>query len=75
MRAAITLETGPPSVIKIKEAPIPQIKQGWVLIKVKAFGLNRSELFEVSHSAFIRQRRKSHFSIISIDRFSNMRIY
>ncbi len=45
MRAAVTLETGPPSVIKIKEVPIPQIKQGWVLIKVKAFGLNRSELF------------------------------
>ena len=45
MRAAITLEPGPPSVIKIKEVPNPQIKQGWVLIKVRAFGLNRSELF------------------------------
>ena len=45
MRAAVTLEPGPPSVIKIKEAPIPEIIQGWVLIKVKAFGLNRSELY------------------------------
>lgn len=29
----------------MEERPIPQAKPGRVLIKVKAFGLNRSELF------------------------------
>ena len=58
MRAAVTLEPGPPSVIKIKEAPIPEIKQGWVLIKVKAFGLNRSELYtRQGHSPSVKFSR------------------
>lgn len=45
MKAAITTKAGSPKVIEIKEVSIPQVKLGWVLIKVKAFGLNRSELF------------------------------
>ncbi len=45
MKAAITTKAGDPGVIKIKEVPNPEIKAGWVLIEVKAFGLNRSELF------------------------------
>lgn len=45
MKAAVTIGSGPPNVIKIQEVPSPTIKPGWVLIKVKAFGLNRSELF------------------------------
>jgi len=45
MKAAITTKAGNPEVIEIREVPIPKIKEGWVLIKVKAFGLNRSELF------------------------------
>ena len=32
-------------MIEIQEVPQPEIRPGWVLIKVKAFGLNRSELF------------------------------
>ncbi|MEQ8581956.1 MAG: zinc-binding alcohol dehydrogenase family protein [Marinoscillum sp.] len=45
MKAAITTRPGPPSVIEIKEVPAPKVKNGWVKIKVKAFGLNRSEMF------------------------------
>lgn len=45
MKAAITIQAGDPSVIKIREVPKPKIKSGWVLIAVKAFGLNRSEIF------------------------------
>ena len=45
MKAAITTLAGDPGVIKIQEVPLPESKRGWVLIKVKAFGLNRSELF------------------------------
>jgi len=45
MKAAITTTAGNPEVIKIQEVLIPKTKPGWVLIKVKAFGLNRSELF------------------------------
>lgn len=31
--------------LKITEVPMPQAKPGWVLVKIKAFGINRSELF------------------------------
>lgn len=34
---------GTPSSFYIKEIPIPTPEAGWVLIRVKAFGLNRSE--------------------------------
>lgn len=45
MKAAVTTRPGPPSVIQIQERPIPETKSGWVLIRTKAFGLNRSEIF------------------------------
>lgn len=45
MKAAITKKAGNPDVILIEEVEKPKVKAGWVLIKVKAFGLNRSELF------------------------------
>lgn len=45
MRAAITLKSGDPEVIEIQEKPVPEAKNGWVLIKIRAFGLNRSEMF------------------------------
>ena len=44
MKAAITTKAGSPEVIEIQEVATPKAKSGWVLIKVKAFGLNRSEL-------------------------------
>lgn len=45
MKAAVTTRPGLPDVIEIREVPMPEVKSGWVLIRVKAFGLNRSELF------------------------------
>ncbi len=45
MRAAVTTKPGSSEVIELQEKPIPSVKQGWVLIKIKAFGLNRSEMF------------------------------
>ncbi len=45
MKAAVIYEAGGPEVLKIESRPIPRPKDGQVLIRVKAFGLNRSELF------------------------------
>jgi NADPH:quinone reductase-like Zn-dependent oxidoreductase len=45
MKAAVIYEPGPPSVLKIERRPIPTPKEDETLIKVKAFGINRSEMF------------------------------
>jgi NADPH:quinone reductase-like Zn-dependent oxidoreductase len=45
MKAAVIHETGGPEVLKVENLPIPTPQNGEVLIRVKAFGLNRSELF------------------------------
>jgi NADPH:quinone reductase-like Zn-dependent oxidoreductase len=45
MKAAVIHAAGGPEVFKIEQLPIPTPKKGEVLIRVKAFGLNRSELF------------------------------
>jgi NADPH:quinone reductase-like Zn-dependent oxidoreductase len=44
MRAVVLDAPGPPEALTIRELPVPRPKSGWVLIEVKAFGLNRSEL-------------------------------
>lgn len=44
MKAVVLKNTGKPEVLTVSEVPIPTVKPGWVLIQVKAFGLNRSEL-------------------------------
>jgi len=44
MRAAVLDAPGPPEALQIRELPVPVPEPGQVLIKVKAFGLNRSEL-------------------------------
>jgi NADPH:quinone reductase-like Zn-dependent oxidoreductase len=45
MKAAVIYEPGGPDVLKVETRPIPTPRGGEVLIRVKAFGLNRSELF------------------------------
>lgn len=45
MKAVVIYEPGGPEVLKIESVPIPEPNFGQVLIGVKAFGLNRSELF------------------------------
>src|SRR3954468_14582572 len=44
MRAIVLDAPGPPNALTIRELPVPSPAAGWVLIEVKAFGLNRSEL-------------------------------
>src|SRR5436309_13074213 len=44
MRAIVLDAPGPPDALTIREPPVPSPAAGWVLIEVKAFGLNRSEL-------------------------------
>lgn len=45
MKAIVAEKAGTPDVLKLQDIPKPEAKEGWVLIKVKAFGLNRAELF------------------------------
>ena len=44
MRAVVVHEPGGPDVLKIEDRPIPLVRPGWVLVRVRAFGLNRAEL-------------------------------
>src|SRR3954471_21607040 len=44
MRAVVLDAPGPPDALQIRELPVPEPRPGWVLIQVKAFGINRSEL-------------------------------
>jgi NADPH2:quinone reductase len=44
MRAVVVDHPGGPEVLRVKDVPIPTPAPGWVLIRVEAFGLNRSEL-------------------------------
>jgi NADPH:quinone reductase-like Zn-dependent oxidoreductase len=45
MKAAVIHEPGGPEVLKIEERPVPVPQCGEVLVRVRAFGLNGSELF------------------------------
>jgi NADPH2:quinone reductase len=44
MQAVVLDAPGPPDSLQVRALPVPQPRPGWVLIEVKAFGLNRSEL-------------------------------
>lgn len=44
MRAVVLTAPGPPEALEIRNLPIPSPKENEILIEVKAFGLNRSEL-------------------------------
>jgi NADPH:quinone reductase-like Zn-dependent oxidoreductase len=45
MRAAVVHEAGGPEVLRLEQLPIPAPGPGQLLIRVHAFGLNRSEMF------------------------------
>jgi NADPH:quinone reductase-like Zn-dependent oxidoreductase len=45
MKAAVIHEAGGPEVLQLERCPVPAPSPGEVLVRVKAFGLNRSELF------------------------------
>ena len=44
MRAVVLDAPGPPDALHVRELPVPTPRAGDVLIKIEAFGLNRSEL-------------------------------
>jgi NADPH:quinone reductase-like Zn-dependent oxidoreductase len=55
MKAAVMYAPGGPEALKIETRPIPKPDDNQVLIRVRAFGLNRSELFtRQGHSPGIR---------------------
>jgi NADPH:quinone reductase-like Zn-dependent oxidoreductase len=45
MNAVVIHMPGGPEVLKLEQRPVPSAQRGEVLIRVKAFGLNRSEMF------------------------------
>lgn len=45
MKAIVVYEAGGPEKLVYTDIAMPSVKEGWSLVKVKAFGLNRSEIF------------------------------
>lgn len=45
MKAYVIEAPGGPEALELREVPRPKARPGWALIRVKAFGLNRSEWF------------------------------
>ncbi len=45
MKAIRVHHPGGPEVLQIEEIPTPAPREGWVRLRVRAFGLNRSEMF------------------------------
>ncbi len=44
MRAAVCVAAGGPEVLQIHDLPVPEVRDGWSLVRVHGAGLNRSEL-------------------------------
>ena len=44
MRAAVAARPGPPDVLAVREVPVPEPGPGWTVVRVKAAGINRSEI-------------------------------
>src|SRR5882762_11038804 len=67
MKAAVIHEAGGPEVFKIASLAIPKPKNGDVLIRVKAFGLNRSELFtRQGHSPNVKFPRVLGIEVVGL---------
>ncbi|MBS5284812.1 MAG: zinc-binding dehydrogenase [Clostridiales bacterium] len=43
MKAVVLSEPVPGERVELTEIPVPKVRPGWVLVRVKAFGLNHSE--------------------------------
>jgi len=55
MRAAVADRPGPPEVLTVREIDRPRVRPGWTLVRVRGFGLNRSELMtRQGHSPNVR---------------------
>ena len=45
MKAIVLRHPGGPSALSYEDVPTPKVRDGWTLLKVKGFGINRSEIF------------------------------
>src|SRR5947199_10198821 len=45
MKAIVVEQSGSPEVLHIRQIPRPEPDTGWVLVRIRALGLNRSEMF------------------------------
>ncbi|WP_454947316.1 alcohol dehydrogenase catalytic domain-containing protein [Capnocytophaga leadbetteri] len=45
MKAIVIYKAGDAQQLQLEERPIPALKDGWTLVKIKGFGINRSEIF------------------------------
>ena len=45
MKAMVIYEPGGPEKFVLEEPEIPNVKEGWTLVKIKGFGINHSEIF------------------------------
>lgn len=67
IKAVVIHEPGPPEVLKIEERPVPVPNDGWVLIEIKAFGINRSELFtRRGHSPTVKFPRILGIEVVGV---------
>ena len=67
MKAVVIREAGGPEVLKLESLPVPIPKPGEVLIRVKAFGLNRSEMFtRQGHSPGVKFPRVLGIEVVGI---------
>ena len=46
VKAVVISQSGPPDVLRTEERPLPALRSGEVLIRVKAAGLNRADLIQ-----------------------------
>jgi NADPH:quinone reductase and related Zn-dependent oxidoreductases len=47
MKAIVIHETGGPEVLSYEDVPTPEVKPGWSLVKIKAFGINHIDCSHV----------------------------
>ncbi len=51
MKAVVLERTCKATELTVRDVPVPKVKPDWVLVKVKAFGVNRSEIILRSYEA------------------------
>jgi NADPH:quinone reductase-like Zn-dependent oxidoreductase len=55
MKAAVVERAGGPEALQVREVERPEPREGWALVRIEAFGLNRSEMFtRQGHSPSVR---------------------
>ena len=54
MKAVVIYEAGGPEQLRIETREIPKLHEGWTLVKIKGFGITRSEFFpREGHSPYV----------------------